>query len=193
MNRKTYLKLLAIPLAALVLAGCATTASVIQGSPNFLKVGSTDSTLAGHSFYMAIGNINLYRHRAFGGVAPTGQSAESGVAVQVDKSTGRVLQMVTLQAAPDEQSSTTSELNTVTTTTTQSTGYVLAPLEGGMSVIDIHHYSSWLDALKALRTAAHQIGRSGNFAVTGGGSSSTTVIVPPFFGGIWFGPWHHFH
>lgn len=182
--------MLVVPFVALALAGCATTASVIQGSPNYLKVGSVDSKLAGHSFYMAVGNVNIYRHRAFGGVAPTGKSAESGVAVEVDKSTGRVLELVTLEAIPDEQSSTTSAFSAVTTTVTKNTGYVLAPLRGGISVIDIHHYSSWLDALKALRKAARQIGRSGNFPATGGGSSSTTVIVPPFFGGMWIWPVH---
>lgn len=191
MNRNAYMKILAVPFAALVLAGCATTASVIQGSPNFLRVGSIDSGLAGHAFYMAVGNVNIYRHRAFGGVAPTGKSAESGVALEVDKSTGRILQMVTLQTSPNQESSTSSAFNTVTTTVTNSTSYVLGSLEGGISVIDIHSYASWLDALKALRTAAKQIGRSGNFPAASGGSSSTTVIIPPFFPGMWLGPWHH--
>lgn len=193
MRRNAYIKFIAIPLASLFLVGCATTAAVIQGSPNFLKVGSLDSKLAGHSFYMAVGEVNIYRHRAFGGLAPTGESAESGVAIEVDKSNGRVKRLVTLQASSDAQSMTTSGFGGATTTVTNDTRYVLAPLEGGVSVIDLHPYSSWLGAIKALRTAAKQIGRSGNFPAESQSSSTTTVVVPPFFGWMWFGDGRHGH
>ncbi len=189
------MKLYLVPVIALILAGCVTTENVLRSSPNYLEVGTVDGKLAGQRFYMAIGNVNLYRHRAFGGVTPTGETSESPAAIEVDSLTGEVLRIVTLQPVAERTSTTSSTFSTVTTTTTTKQRYELGALVGGISIIDIHPYASWLDALKALREAAKQMGASGNFRVESLGTVSSTAVTPPVYFHFRWGPDHfrHYH
>lgn len=175
------MKLFVALVFVLPLVGCATMEAVVEGSPNYLKVGSVDANLSGHRFYMAIGSVNLYRRGSFGGVTPTGEVVESPAAIETDLDTGKVLRIVTLQPVAQRTSSTSSTFGAVTTTTTTSQRYELGALVGGISVIDIHHYDTWLDALEALRTAMEQIGASGNFRVESLGTVSSTIVVPPVY------------
>lgn len=185
------MKVCLLPILCLILASCATSPAVLQGSPDYLTVGSVKSNLKGSDFYMAIGNVNLYRHRAFGGVTPTGRSAESAASLQVDRATGRVERIVTLQAVAKQITTTSTTLNTVTTIVENDRSYVLGELIGGISVIDIHPYPTWLDALTAMRKATDALGESGNFRVSTQNNVTTTILPPPFFGWFALPPPHH--
>lgn len=178
---KAYL----LPPLFLLLAGCATVPRIVQGSPNYLAVGAVRSNLVGNSYYMAIGDVNLYRPRAFGGIAPTGATGESAVAIQVDQTIGRVQRIVTLQPYLQQQE-TAGAVGTVIVTNT--TRLRLANLIGGISLIDIHHYATWLAAVKAMRAADAALGTSGNFRPAPGSSVSVTVAAPPVY---WWLPWPH--
>lgn len=185
------MKIAWIPFVCLVLAGCATMPKIVRGSSNYLGVGSVKSSLKGNGFYLAIGEVDLYRHRAFGGVAPLGRTRESAAGLQVDSATGRVERIVTFQPVAEQSATTTTSGNTVTTTVETNRHYVIGDLIGGISVIDIHPYPSWLDVLAAMRKATSDLGGSGNFEVVPQATVSTAVVVPPpFHWSPW--RWRHF-
>lgn len=185
------MKIYGLPLVFLVLVGCATMPLIVADSPDYVAVGSVRSDLKGHSFYLAIGQVDLYRHRAFGGVASIGRVAESPAALRVDRATGKVERMVTLQEVAEQKTTTATSINSVTTIVHNKRSYVLGELIGGMSIIDVHPHSSWLESLAAMRKAAEDMGSSGNFRVSTDTSVSTTVFSPPII--RWFPRrWHHF-
>ena len=174
--------------ASLLFAGCATLPRITDGSPNYLAKGMVKENLRGHSFYMAIGDVNLYRGRVFGGYAPTGRTRESPVAIQVNAASGQIERIVTLQ--PYIQETSTSAVGPFlwgSIVTINKTAYRLGDLIGGVSIIDIHPYPEWLAALKAMHSAVGDLGASGNFVAPAASSVATTyTYVPPPPVHFWF-------
>src|SRR5271169_1535017 len=99
-------------LAMLAIAGCATTPEITKGSSNFIQKGTVSAKLKDNDFYMAIGEVDLYRYGLFGNLVPSGQTVEIAVVIQADKDTGEALRIATMQentsgAAADSQNGVT--------------------------------------------------------------------------------------
>lgn len=177
--------------AFLLLAGCATLPRITQDTPNYLAKGMVKENLKGESFYMAVGDVNLYRPRAFGGFAPTGRTIESPVAIQVNAASGLVDRVVTLQPYVQETSTTAvGPFLWGSVVTINRTAYRLGDLIGGISIIDIHPYPTWVDAVKAMHSAVRDLGTSGNFVAPAAGSVATTYTYVPPVRFWFFWNWH---
>ncbi len=177
-----------------ILAGCATTAQITQKgvarTGQYLAPGVVSDKLKGNSFYLAIGDVDLYRHNWVGKVVPTGQTAEAAVAVQVDSASGQVQRLVTLQPTAGAP---TDWLNAAAVA--GSGPYAVGDLVGGISVIDIQPHHTWLETLQALQTATRTLESAPVNAAAR--RYYYRIIAPPpafYFGWSWdFGYHRHFH
>jgi hypothetical protein len=146
--------------AVLAIFGCATMPQINKTSPNYIQKGTVSAKLKDNDFYMAIGEVDLYRDDVFGNLNPSGQTVEIAVVIQADKDTGEALRIATMQsnssgAAGDSQNGVTLA---------NGANYVLADLRGGISVIDIQPYPRWLDAIQAMRKAITDLSTYTTFA-----------------------------
>ncbi len=163
-------------LLVLVMGGCATTSQITKGSPGYLAPGVVSEKLTGHSFYLAIGDVDLYRHNWVGKVVPTGQTAEAAVAVQVNSATGQVQKLVTLQPTVDASS------DWMNAAAVAGGGpYAVGDLVGGVAVIDIQPHPTWLEALEALQKATTALGSTRANDAARRYYHSTVIIADPFF------------
>jgi len=144
----------------------------------YLKQGMVSGQLAGHSYYVAMGEVSLYRVGFLGSQASTGQTVESAAAVRVDKTTGKVERIVTLQ--PNSYGTTASGASAPenTATATGAPQYVIGDLIGGIAVADIQPYGTWLDALRAMKQAITELRAVGQFQGSGQ-QNLTSSQVPP--------------
>jgi hypothetical protein len=160
------------------LTGCATLSpQIAKSSADYLSVGVASDRLKGNTFYLVVGEVDLYRLKA-GTPVPTGRTAEAAVAVQADKETGLVQRLVTLQPAGRRASRL---LNAAAVT--GGVGYTPGDLVGGISAIDVQPQTTWLKALDAMRNAANLIAASAtapNVVITG------PIFPPPPY-------WHQHH
>lgn len=151
-------------LAALALAGCATTPQIAKGATDFLQTGMASPRLRGNEFYMAIGEVDLYKYGIFGNLKPSGKTVEIAVVIQADKDTGQVLKIATMQANSESSDSGSDYENGVAVA--NGSPYVLSDLRGGISIIDVISYPRWLDAVDAMRGAIAKLSTYTTFAVT---------------------------
>ena len=181
-------------LLVIVMGGCATTSQITKGSAEYLAPGVVSEKLKGHSFYLAIGDVDLYRHNWAGKAVPTGHTAEAAIAVQVNGATGQVQKLVTLQPAVDAAS---DWLNAAAVA--GGGPYAVSDLVGGVAVIDIQPHPTWLETLEALQKATKTLGSSDANAAARRWYRSTVIIADPFpppafyFGWGWefHHRWHH--
>jgi hypothetical protein len=168
-------KALLAMLAALVLAGCATMPQVAKGSTNYLQTGMASPRLRGNEFYMAIGEVDLYKYGFFGNLKPSGKTVEIAVVIQADKDSGQALKIATMQTNSERSESGTDYENGVAVA--NGSPYVLSDLRGGMSVIDVQPFPRWLDAIDAMRGAIAKLSTYTNFAVTDRDQLAPVVAV----------------
>jgi hypothetical protein len=165
----------------LALVGCATTAPLItKDSPNYIEKGTVSSELKGKSFYVAVGQVDLYRYDLFGYLNPVGKAVESAAAIQADKETGEAKRLVTLQPVGPGiwEDAAVGWRNSVTVIGDRS--YGVGDLVGGISVTDLQPYPTWLDALAALKKAIRQLDPfAGTQLIVTAERFYPTVIVPP--------------
>lgn len=161
---------------SLVLFGAWSATAYAQSYTGYLQVGSVVGELAGHRFYVATGEVHLYRVGYLGNQSDTGQQVESAAAVRVDSATGRVLKIVTLQPNGSGGSGTGSSAeNSATVAGGQE--YVVSDLLGGIQVSDIEPYGTWLDAIQAMKQAIVQLNAVGQFSP--GGNIPPVVVGQP--------------
>lgn len=168
---------------AMVLVGCASTPSIAKGSSNYLQKGMTSASLKGNEFYMAVGDVDLYDYSLFGGLQPSGKTAEIAVVIQADKDTGEALKIATMQTNPDASSYGSTYANGAAVA--PGSPYMLADLRGGISIIDVQPYPRWLDAVDAMKAAISKLSTYTNFGINGQGVLAP-VIVPTI--GVSIGP-----
>jgi len=172
--------------AVLAIVGCATMPQITKSSPNYIQKGTVSAKLRDNDFYMAIGEVDLYRSDMFGNLNPSGQTVEIAVVIQADKDTGEALRIATMQS----NSSSTGDDSQNGVTLANGANYVLADLRGGMSVIDIQPYPHWLDAIQAMRKAITDLSTYTTFADSDQRGVFVVAIAPEWswrFGG---GYWH---
>src|SRR5271157_1456899 len=178
-------KALLATFATLVIAGCATAPEINKGSPNFIQKGTVSAKLKDNDFYMAIGEVDLYRYGLFGDLAPSGQTVEIAVVIQADKDTGEALRIATMQA--NTSGAAADSQNGVTLA--DGANYVLADLRGGISVIDIQPYPHWLDAIQAMRKAITDLSTYTTFTGSDQHGFVVVAIAPQWHwrggGGFW--------
>jgi hypothetical protein len=179
-------------LLLIVLEGCATTSQITKGSAEYLAPGVVDEKLKGHNFYLAIGDVDLYRHNWVGKVVPTGHTAEAAAAVQVNSATGQVQKLVTLQPTIDAPS---DWLNAAAVA--GGGPYAVGDLVGGMAVIDIQPHATWLETLEARQKATKTLESADVNAAARRWYHPTVIVTEPpafFFGWHWdFHHHHHWH
>ena len=163
-------------LLILVMAGCATTSQITKGSAEYLAPGVVSEKLKGHGFYLAIGDVDLYRHNWAGKVVPTGHTAEAAVAVQVNGATGQVQKLVTLQPTVDAPA---DWLNAAAVAA--GGPYAVGDLVGGVAVIDIQPHPTWLETLEALQKATTTLQSSAANAAARRYYHPTVIVADPFF------------
>lgn len=163
MNKFLY-KAMAPTITALIFLGCASTPQVAKGSSDFLKAGMASAKIKGNEFYMAIGEVDLYKYGLFGNLKPSGKSVEIAVVIQADKDTGEVLKIATMQTNSERSDNGANYENGVAVV--NGSPYAISDLRGGISVIDLQSYPRWLDAIDAMRDAIAKLGTYANFAVT---------------------------
>jgi hypothetical protein len=169
-------------LAALVLANCATAPQVIRGSSNYLEKGMTSPMVKGGEFYMATGQVDLYKYDLWGTLKPSGKTVDIAVVIQADAGTGQVLRIATLQPRdPDLPANSSGYENGAVVL--GNSPYLIGDLRGGISITDIQPYPRWLDAIDAMRKAIADLGTYTNFASVSGQYVSA-VSEPPVF--IWW-------
>jgi hypothetical protein len=167
------MKLFSLGFAAVVLAGCASMPVPSAHPSNFLDVGTVYPKLAGNTFYMATGQVDLYKYGFWGDLQKTGKKIDMAVAIQADSDTGRVQRIATLQ--PDGV-----------------TGQYVGELKGGILLTDFQSYPHWLDAVSAMESAVGKLNPvSANYgAVTQTNGAVVFVATPP----VWVWGWgYHYH
>ena len=145
---------------ALVVIGCASAPKTIAGSSEFLQKGMASPRLKGNEFYMVIGEVELYSEGFFGGLSPTGKTAEIAAVIQSDEDTGEILRIAT--ARPGGPVSGDSDL---------------ADLRGGISIIDAQPYPRWLDAIGAMRDAFAKLDPQVDFIASDKGRAAPDFAV----------------
>jgi hypothetical protein len=165
----------------LAIAGCATTPEITKGSSNYIQKGTVSAKLKDNDFYMAIGEVDLYRYGVFGNLKPSGQTVEIAVVIQADKDTGEALRIATMQS--NTSGADAGSPNGVTLS--DGANYVLADLRGGISVIDIQPYPHWLDAIQAMRKAITDLSTYTTFTGSDQHGFVVVAIAPlwPWWGG----------
>ncbi len=183
------MKGIVVAFLVLALVGCATTAPLItKDSPNYIEKGSLSSELRGNSFYVAVGQVDLYRYDIFGNLNPVGTAVESAVAVEADKGSGEAKRLVTMQPVGPGvwEEDNVGWRNSVTVIGDRN--YAIGDLVGGISVTDLQPYPTWLEALAALKKAIRQLnpfpGRE--YVITAEGFYPTLIIPPPIFFHRWW-------
>lgn len=176
---KTIFRALTVAIAIMATIGCATAPSIVKGSSSYVQKGSSNATLKGNEFYMAVGDVDLYDYGVFGGLQPTGKTAEIAVVIQADKDTGEALKVATMQYNPNPYGSNYTNGIAVA----PGDAYVLADLHGGISIIDVQPYARWLDAVDAMKSAIAKLSTYTNFAVNGQGLLAP-IVVPTIGIGI---------
>jgi hypothetical protein len=162
-------------LVLITLLGCATTPLIRKGASNYLETGMVSAKFKGNDFYMVIGDVDLYHYGLFGDLQSSGQTVEVAAVVQADGGTGEIMKIATLQSRYSSG-----------TTVANGTGYGLADLRGGISVIDSQPFPRWLDAIQAMRNAIVQMNTYTTFA---GSDQSGLVVVAVSPSWRWWG-WH---
>jgi len=114
-------------------------ASISTTSDMYIEKGKQVEKLKGNSFYAALGKVNLYLM----GFIPAG-TANTAVAIQVNKDTGAVLQIVTVQPAGRDVLATNSQTGAVVYGKWR---YKMDDLIGGIVVVEFYKMETWSDAL----------------------------------------------
>ncbi len=197
---KSIFRALAAAIATLALTGalvgCASAPSIAKGSSNYLQKGMTSASLKGNDFYMAIGDVDLYGYGLFGGMQPSGKTAEIAVVIQADKDSGEALKIATMQTNQDASANGSDYANGAAVAS--GSPYVLADLHGGISIIDIQPYARWLDAVSAMKDAIAKLSTYTNYGVNDQGILAPVVVtgvgVDFGWGWGWGFPhrWNHF-
>ncbi len=151
---------------ALVLAGCASMPVATTRPSNFLDVGVVYPKLSGNTFYMATGQVDLYKYGLWGDLKKTGKKIDMAVAIQADPGTGQVQRIATLQ--PDGV-----------------TGQYVGELKGGILLTDFQPYPHWLDAVSAMEEAVSKLNpvEAGYGSVSQNNGTVVFVAGPPVFWG----------
>jgi hypothetical protein len=182
-------------IAAAGLAGCASLPPrVARGSSNYLEKGMISERTKGGEFYMAIGQVDVYRYNFLGNPVPSGKTVDLAVVIQADKDSGQVQRIATLQPRnPDDSGSPLNYENGVTLN--GDSPYILGDLRGGISITDIQAYPRWLDALNAMRKAIADLGTYTNYDLD---ERHYLVAVEPeprvdFLFGFWWPHYYGYH
>ncbi len=159
------MKMISLVFAAVVLAGCASMPVVSTRPSNFLDVGVVYSKFAGNTFYMATGQVDLYKYGFWGDLQKTGKKIDMAVVIQADPDTGQVQRIATLQ--PDGV-----------------TGQYVGDLKGGILLTDYQPYPHWLDAIASMEAAVNKLNPvSANYgSVTQTNGTVVFVAAPPVWG-----------
>jgi hypothetical protein len=170
------MKTLGLILGAVILAGCASLPPETPHPSNFLDVGTVYPKFAGNTFYMATGQVELYKYGFWGDLQKTGKKIDMAVAIQADPDTGQVRRIATLQ--PDG-----------------ITGQYVGELKGGILLTDYQSYPHWLDAIAGMEAAVNKLNpvsaHYGSVRQTNG--TVVFVAAPPVWGwGYRYHP-YYFH
>jgi hypothetical protein len=178
-----------VPFFLMALLGCATTTPLItKDSPNYIEKGTVSSELKGSSFFVAVGQVDLYRYDLFGYLDPVGKAVESAVAIQADKDSGEARRLVTMQpvGAGVWEGPDVGWRNSVTVIADRR--FAVGDLVGGISVTDLQPYPTWLEALAALKKAIQQLDpfAGGRYIITTERFYPTLIVPPVFFERHWW-------
>ena len=174
---------LSTALVALAAIGCATMPKIAKGSTAYLQAGMTSPKLEGNEFYMAVGEVDLYRYGLFGNLEPSGKTVEIAAVIQADKATGQAIKIATLQYNADRGARGSDFVNGAAVA--NGAPYVLDDLRGGISVIDLQPYPRWLDAIDAMRAAIGKLGTYTSFVATDGDQLAPVVAFAVDIGPRW--------
>jgi hypothetical protein len=148
----------------------------------------------GNEFYMAIGQVDLYKYGFWGNLKPSGKKVDIAVVIQADADTGQILRIATLQPQDSEGSGRSSRYENGVAVNNGSP-FGLGDLRGGISVTDIQSYPRWLDALDAMKKAIADLSTYTNYA-SDTGNGRYIVAVEPVIGfrfGWGWGRHHRFY
>jgi hypothetical protein len=176
------MKGIVVPLLFLALLGCATTPLITKASPNYIVKGTISDQLRGHSFDVAVGQVDLYQYDIFGYLNPVGKAVDIAVAIQADKDTGEAKRLVTMQPLGPGvwEDSAIGWRNSATVIANRR--YAVGDLVGGISVTDIQPYPTWLDALAALKKAIQQLDTfSGTENIITASAYNPVIVTPSPF------------
>jgi hypothetical protein len=170
------MKAISALLAAVVLTGCASLPQEAPKPSNFLDVGTVYSKFTGNTFYMATGQVDLYKYGFWGDLQKTGKKIDMAVAIQADPATGEVQRIATLQ--PDGV-----------------TGQYVGDLKGGILLTDFQAYPHWIDAVTQMEAAVNKLNPvSANYgSVTQTNGTVVFVAGPPYWGWGWRYHPYYFH
>jgi hypothetical protein len=191
---KIVVKLIVVGLLGGWLLSCASTPEITRGSANFIKIGTVSAKLRGNSFYVALGQANLYKAGLFGVWHPTGQAVDIAVAIQADPDTGEVERIVTVQSKNRGLEGGDPEDWQNNATVAIRSAYSIGDLRGGFSITDLQPYPKWLDALDAMQQDLVKLNAvvASTYHEDSSPTVTTEVIVDdhpwfPRFGGGWHG------
>jgi hypothetical protein len=125
-------------------------------SANYVEAGAANPKLKGNSFYMGVGQVDLYRY-GMGGLERTGQVADIAVAIQVDPDSGLVQRLVTMQPKSRDVESGSPEDWQNNAAVAGSQSYALGDLKGGIVLNDFQPYPHWLDAIDGMQKALWEL------------------------------------
>jgi len=168
------MKTIYLVFAAVVLAGCASMPVASTRPSNFLDVGAVYSKFTGNTFYMATGQVDLYKYGFWGDLQKTGKKIDMAVAIQADPDSGQVQRIATLQ--PDGV-----------------TGQYVGELKGGILLTDFQPYPHWLDAVSAMEAAVSKLNPvSASYgSVTQSNGAVVFVSSPPVW--LWGYRYHPYY
>ena len=176
------MKTLSVVLFAVLFAGCASTPAAVHPS-NFLDVGAVYPKFKGNTFYMATGQVELYKYGFWGNLEKTGRTIDMAVAIQADPDTGEVQRIAALQP--------TDTYNGIA----GRAGYSVSDLKGGILLTDFQPYPHWLDAITSMEAAIEKLNPAVPDYGTAAQSNGTVVFIagPPVYGWGWGYRHYYFH
>lgn len=149
-----------------ILTGCASTPPMARPA-NFLDVGTTYPRFQGNSFYMATGQVELYKYGLWGTLEKTGKLIDMAVAVQVDPASGTVQRIAALQPTDAYYG------------VAGRAGYSVGELTGGLLLTDFQPYPHWLDAVDAMEAAVEKLNPAAPDYGTAAQANGTVVFIAP--------------
>jgi hypothetical protein len=173
--------------ALLALGGCATMPQIRRGSANYLEKGMVSAKAKGNSFYMALGQVDLYDYGMFGKLRPTGKTVDIATVIRADPDTGEVLRIATLQPQDRDTAGASPSSYQNGVAVTNGSSFTLGDLKGGIDVTDMQAYPHWLDAIEAMRKAIGDLSTYTRYVVDDGHYLYPVAAEPRFSLGIGLG------
>jgi hypothetical protein len=176
------MKTLALILLAVLFVGCASMPEETHPS-NFLDVGKIYPKFRGNTFYMATGQVELYKYGFWGNLEKTGRTIDMAVAIQADPDSGEVQRIAALQP--------TDAYNGII----GRAGYSVSDLKGGILLTDFQPYPHWLDAITSMEAAVDKLNPAMPDYGTVAQSNGTVVFIegPPVYAWGWGWRYHHYY